>query len=982
MMVNGYGNSTHRQARFRTGLLVIWLMAAALPLHAGITGKISGKITDRKTREPLLGVNIILEGTSRGTVSDADGFYQIINIPPGSYTLAVRFIGYGTQRLTNINVSVDRTTQQNIMLEQQVIEGQEVTIQAERPAIEMDRTHTAAVVTTETVAMMPVTTVNEVIQLQSGVVNEDGELHFRGGRSREVSYLIDGVPVTNAYDQNGGNNVVVENTMIQELEVISGTFNAEYGSAQSGIVNIITKGPAKKFSSSLQLYAGDWLSTHDKIFLGINRFNPLCEKDGQFSLSGPLTAKIGLFITARHNRWQSRDWYQRRFNPIDGWRIAAYRRWFQEHYLAESQTSIAIAIPDSLATGDGSEGPLTTGNNTSLSAKIGFYPSSHLNFTYQFFGALAQRSGSDAGVAAVAGSGTSRRYAPGGSGRSEEWSHAHFLALHHFPASNFFYNLNFSFQYNIRDDYYRKDNRIARYPGDSGIQPLSATADGFTLGTTDGFYTGKSDKNYRTQMLFSGDFNWQVDKYNFLKAGFIARRHDINTYSWGYKATEAWENNAWPNRGLIDGANYSYEEYWNLLIDYWKNWERINKAERYVAYADSEYTLWRDYNIQPMEAALYLQDKIELGEIIINAGLRFDLFDPNEKYVLNPRTEALNLGQAENMKKAAVKFQTSPRLGISFPISATGAFHAAYGHFFQMPSFEYMYNTPLYTMTKLQLEGKRLGNANLKAEKTVAYEIGLQQQLSPTIVADITAYYKDIRNLLGVEQITTLDAVAYTRFINRDYGYTKGICIGLSRTSGDWVTGGINYTYAYANGSASDPTALHLIQTATQIGGAPVQFVDRKILSLNWDQRHTLNLYVNLYRPENWSIGVAGYLNSGMPYSPTFVEKYDINELEYRNSEMKPARWSIDLKAKKYLRIAGLRSTLFLKVDNLFDQLNQNTVHSSTGRADQVARLPENQKILLDTLEQEGLFTIDEYDVYPDYFSDPRRIQMGLEVNL
>ena len=418
-----------------------------------------------------------------------------------------------------------------------------------------------------------------------------------------------------------------------------------------------------------------------------------------------------------------------------------------------------------------------------------------------------------------------------------------------------------------------------------------------------------------------------------------------------------------------------------MLSDYWRNWETINGAERYVAYADSEYTLWRDYNIKPMEAAVYLQDKIELGEIIINAGLRLDLFQPNEKYIINPRTEALNLGRPENMKEASLKLQTSPRLGISFPISATGAFHAAYGHFFQMPSYEFMYNTPLYAMTKLQLEGRTLGNANLKAEKTIAYEIGLQQQLTPTIVADITAYYKDIRNLLGIEQVTTIDAVSYRRYINRDYGYTKGISLGVNKTGGDWITGGVNYTFAYANGSSSDPNTLYLIQSATQIGGEAVQFADRKILSLNWDQRHTLNGYVNFASRNNWSLGLVGYLYSGMPYSPSFVEKYDINQMEYRNSEMKPTRWSVDLKAKKYLKLAGLRSTLFLKIDNIFDHLNQISVHSSTGKADQVARLPENQKLLLDTLAQEGLFTIDEYDVYPTYYSDPRRVQVGLEIN-
>ena len=93
-----------------------------------------------------------------------------------------------------------------------------------------------------------------------------------------------------------------------------------------------------------------------------------------------------------------------------------------------------LQIPESLATGDLSEGPLTTGSSTSLSAKIGFYPTAKLNFTYQIFGSLLQRDGNDAGVAAVAGGG-SRRYAPASGGTSKSWSHSHFIALHHFPAS-------------------------------------------------------------------------------------------------------------------------------------------------------------------------------------------------------------------------------------------------------------------------------------------------------------------------------------------------------------------------------------------------------------------------------------------------------------------------------------------------------------------------------------------------------------------
>jgi outer membrane receptor protein involved in Fe transport len=938
-------------------------------IQAGTTGKISGQITDKSTGEALPYANVLLVGTDRGASTDKDGYYVIINVPPSKYDISVRYIGYATTSVNGVNVSVDRTSKQNIELTPQSFEGEEVSIVAERPAVQMDRTHTAAIVNTETVELMPVTELSEIIELQSGVVSSGGELHFRGGRGREVAYLIDGIPVQNSYSQSGGNNVAVENSMIQELEVISGTFNAEYGSAQSGVVNIVTKRPAKEFSGSFKTYAGEWFSNKDDTYLGVSNINPLAEKDFNFSLSGPLWSnKLGFFVNARYNSWESLGWYERRYNTIDGWKISAYERWFEEHNLDEAQSSLAINIPDSLKTGDGSQGPLSSGYNSSFSSKISYFPSPTMSFNYQLF-ANYNRS---------EGAGSDKRYQPDDFNTSKSWSQHHFFTFRHFPKENFFYNMTFSYQYNDGESYYSKNNDMALYPGDDGIQLFGASSNGFSLGGTPGFYSDAEGKNYRKQYLFSGDFNWQADKYNFVKLGFIIKKHDINTYSWGVRSTQVWDNTQWPNRDVINPAEFEFGEYWDMLGEYWANWETLFGEDRYVAHADSEYTLWRDYDLNPLEGALYLQDKIELGEIIINGGVRLDMFQPNEQYPIELRTEAFNIGDASNLADASVKYQLSPRFGLSFPISATGAFHAAYGHFFQMPSFQHMYNNPLYTMTPLQLEGRRLGNADLKAEKTIAYEIGLQQELTPTIVADITAYYKDFRNLLGIEMVTTIDAIGYTRYINRDYGNTKGITLGLTK-SGGMITGGANYTFAYANGSSSDPNALYLIQSATRIGGTPDQFAERKILPLDWDQRHTMNAYINLSKSNNWSIGFVGRLESGLPYSPTFVERFDIAEREYRNLGIKPFKWWVDFKAKKRLKLGGLDTSLFFKVDNLFDSLNQLSVFSSTGTADYNARLPENQKLLLQTLAQEGHFTVHEVDVRPGFYSSPRKVQLGWE---
>ncbi len=959
--------------RIVIGLIFMLLLLGSA--EAGTTGKIAGRIMDQSSGEPLAGANVMVNGTNLGASSDEEGYYVIINVPPGKFDLEAMYIGYASFKVQDVQVSTDRTSKLDIRMYSEMLSTETVVVEAERPAVEIDRTHSASIVNSETFEIMPVTEVSEIISLQSGVVSSGGQLHFRGGRAREVAYLIDGIPVTNPYSQNGGNNVSVENAMIEELEVISGTFNAEYGSAQSGVVNIITKAIDDKFSGSFRVYSGEWLSNKNQVFIGVNDINFLAEKDVQFSLSGPVWKNsIGFNVTGRLNSWESLFWFDRRFMPIDGWRIAAYQKWYQQHNSADYNSNQAIPIPDSLRTGDGAMGPLSTGYDGSFSAKLNFIPAPGLNLSYQIYGSYNQS----------AGGGSSRRYQPDETNTYQSWSHSHFITFKHNPTRSLFYNLALSYQFNDGESFYRKDNKLALYPGDSGIQLISSSADGFSLGTTDGFYTDRDGKNFREQYLINGDLNWQAGRFNFIKAGFLARRHRINTYSRGFRETEAWQNYKWPDVETLNGADYDFNTYWNLISDYWRDWESLDSTHqygRYAAVADSEYALWRDYTIAPVEAAIYLQDKLELGELIINAGLRFDLFDPQEVYPVELRTEATNLGAHSNLKNAGIKTQLSPRLGISFPVSSAGAFHASYGHFFQMPSFEYMYNEPLYTLTPIQLTGRRLGNADLKPEKTIAYEIGVQQEIGQGIAVDVTAYYKDFRNLLGIEQITTIDAVTYTRFVNRDYGNTKGLSLSLSKNTG-MITGNINYTYAFANGSSSDPNTLYLIQTATSYGGENVQFAERKVLPLDWDQRHTLNAAVNINRPDDWSIGITGYLHSGQPYSPTFTDRYDIATREYRNLDIKPSRWNIDLKAKKELNLAGIRAGLFLKIDNLFDHLNQEYVHASTGAADQIARLPEDEALERERLQQEGHFTLSEVDASPTYYSAPRKVQIGLEFNL
>ena len=270
-------------------------------LFAGETGKLSGKITDSKTGEGLPFVNITLVGTNIGGATDIDGNYVILNISPGRYDVKVQYVGYRTEVVKGVSVSIDLTTKLNIELSDKSIQLGEVVVEAKKRGLKKDVTSSQASISSDQIANLPVAELNDVIQLQAGVTKDaDGAFHIRGGRSSEISYQVNGVSVTDSYDKTNG--IDIDNSSVQELQVISGTFNAEYGDAMSGIINTVTKEGGSKFHGNINIYSGDYVSSHSNIFLGVNDFNPVANYNIQGSLSGPIIKStiLKFFVNVRY----------------------------------------------------------------------------------------------------------------------------------------------------------------------------------------------------------------------------------------------------------------------------------------------------------------------------------------------------------------------------------------------------------------------------------------------------------------------------------------------------------------------------------------------------------------------------------------------------------------------------------------------------------------------------------------------------------
>ena len=242
-------------------LLLIFISSSA---YTQTTGKISGSVIDKETGDPLIGSNIIIEGTHIGAAADSKGEFFIINVPPGVYNLIAQMMGYGIVKMENIRVSVNSTSNVIFELSPQVIEGEVITVTAEQIAIKKDQTSSIRNISSQDIEILPVEGIGQIVQLQPGVVGS----HFRGGRSNESSYMIDGVLVTESF-YHVAPMVEVTPQAVEDMEVITGTFNAEYGNAMSGVVNVITKEGGNKIEGAASINMGNYLTSHTDQYVGI-----------------------------------------------------------------------------------------------------------------------------------------------------------------------------------------------------------------------------------------------------------------------------------------------------------------------------------------------------------------------------------------------------------------------------------------------------------------------------------------------------------------------------------------------------------------------------------------------------------------------------------------------------------------------------------------------------------------------------------------
>lgn len=885
------------------------------------SGKIVGAVVDAKTREPLIGTNIIIDGTTLGATTDLDGTFIILRVPPGKYTLKAIYIGYQEVVMQNVEVLTDLTTTANFELNPQVIEGESVIVIAETPVVRKDLTSVEARVQAEEIERMAVTELGDVLNLQAGVSrSSDGAIHIRGGRSTEISYRVNGISITDDFTRT--QSFQVENASIQELQVISGTFNAEYGDAMSGVINIVTKTGGSQLRGDIEAWAGDYVSNRDDVFYNISDFNVADNYNLQGSLSGPIWGdKITFFLTGRR-------YY------TDGWLYGA------NAYLPDGNRSAV--------NGDSSAVSMNYKDRLSGQASLGWQILPVLKLQVDALGSMEERRNYDQFF----------KLNPTGDRGDDEKGYSVISKLTHSLGKTTFHEATVAYKYNRLDSKLFEDSLDSRY-----VHPDSQNTgvDQFAKGGTDLFWF----ERYTKSLIAKWDLTSQVTKRHLIKTGVEFQLDEVYYNDIELvPARDADGQEIQPFRtGVLPISSPQHDE----------------------------------FTREPRKFAAYVQDKIEYESLIINAGLRFDLFDANGKIPVDPEDPniynpfklkniykdtngdgVIDSGErTENNKYTVeereqfwyndtkVKTALSPRLGVAFPITEGGVIHFSYGIFQQIPDYQLLYVDDQLKVTTGSGSQGPFGNPDLEPKSTTMYELGLKQELSSNFAIDVTGFYRDIRDWISTTQpiSTALAGVSYVINNNRDFANVGGLTLTLKRRFANNFAFDVDYTFQVVQGTNSNPDQEFFAQ---QGGSEPT----RVLTPLDWDQRHALN--TNIYvGARSWGVNLITRFDTGQPYTPEFVSGtrtgQSISSGLPNNSRNKPNLFTVDVRAFKDFYLKPFRMQLYARIFNLFDAKNPVTVFSDTGRADFTFNQIRSQE------------ADETWFVQPDYYSEPRNIQIGLK---
>ncbi|MEZ4777288.1 MAG: TonB-dependent receptor [Bacteroidia bacterium] len=800
------------------------------------TGTLKGSVTDESTGEPLAGTTVFIIGTYSGTYTDAGGNFELKGIKPGDYSVKFSYVGYAEKIYNGVNIAASGSTTLVVSMNSSITTLGEVEIVGQKTLIDLESGKSSVKIGQEEIAEMSVKNVQEIAALQVGVNLSPDGIQIRGGRIYETEYLVDGI---NAQDPLAGTGfgVDVGAGAVNNVEVITGGTDAEFGNGSSGVILTRIREGGKRWRAT-----GTY--RRDNLGFRVNQGPSWNTDEGELSIGGPIIKdKLSFFTSGSF--YMSDDYFR----------------------------AVATQLHSSLFTNDSLWAPRQD-NRWSHTLKLAWTirPGLKITLTNQHSLNINQstRSLQIVGNDAVVTPGFQFPF-----------------SLNMDNANTYTHSSNLSVV-NVRallTPQWTLDASAGRL-----FTSLRVDANGlpFRTQTVDQLYDPSSIVTDPVAVFNpEGDVVYVFPGPGLINNGGIATRwHDHYVEEYTLKTKFTFESKDKVHY-LSLGQEHKEQQY--QWIDVERPWVgapiKINDT---LTTPSTSLGSTSDYwNARPATGGFYVSDEIQYKGIIANIGMRLNYWAPGtfvDDAVENPSAPVLDAiresykEQTFGLAGRRWKARLLPRLRVSFPVTENNVLYFNYSHAMRLPHPRFVYAglDPVFQDRSFL---SNLGNPNLNPEVTVSYEVGLKSQLTKDLALTATAFYNDKFDYIVSRRVEVRDQtgrfVEKTFYINQDYARIRGLELGLTRRIGKWLTTSLTGSYQIATGK-SNTAAESALQIKAQgfVNTTKEQF-------LAWDRPFDIKFLAILKPDESVVIGriplegfrlmVTSTYKSGLRYTPNIL---------------------------------------------------------------------------------------------------------------
>ena len=838
------------------------------------TGSIRGRVIDKETNAEIIGANVIIKGTYKGAASDFDGNFYITGLTAGDYDIEVSVIGYKIQLYTGVKVTKNSVVNLDIELEPTVLAfGQEVVVVGKKPLFQPDLTSSLQRLNSDDIENKIADNIDDLLEHQAGIVKVDDEIHIRGGRADENLYIIDRVATKDPLTGRSY-GVFLSVDAIDEIEVITGGFNAEYGQAMSGIIKVKTKEGGQEYHGSISMK-----SDH----LGMEKIENFNKDAIEVSLGGPAPFVSNVL-------------------PALGINIPGSLTFFTNGYMFLSDTYLphASKLIPSLRQYD----PFSQRqeNNWSALYKLTWkYKNTKISGIYKRSLQINQ-------------GGFNYRYM--------NWLDHYNTITWEGIQTNILLTHSFNTRTFIEADFGRvfinkhsavRGKYFDEYEIANDINPIRYLADfpdgDITVWNRDGFYdTGDASNwhdHYSDTWTLKAELTSQISSNNRLKAGFSTEFTDMQVIN----IDDPW----------LKGSNNSFGGSWDIYrvkpragdffiqdkIVYEGMIINVGLRYDYMLLGSIATDIINDMNISPHLSKKFRED-----------------FKNNTFKIFNRRGKA----------------HLSPRLGISHPLTDNDVLFFSYGHFSQRPNYEYIYaslNKTKLGASPLLGNPDLNPTTTVAYEIGVKHKFSEDQVINITAFYKDLFDYATSEQLTIMGEKTVKRPFMY---FNMDYARSRGVEVFLQRRFSQLLSVRLNGTYSMVTGKSNSPNeALEKLAVNREKSlDETFMYWDvplRISTDLNFYIPKNENIRIlNIPMPNDFGINIHWQISSGRRYTPMVdleLEKYDENAY---SALAEP--WQLcDIKFTKGFTFKNINYSIFCQIENVFNAKIAQIINPVTGRA-------------------------------------------------